>query len=501
MLHARKFMAVSAAALTLGCANMAAPVDAAAKVKEPKYSSPQPFSQKEKDEGAKAHEDILKEFGGAMSGSQADYVRRVGQKIAVQSKLGNAQTDFNVSLLNSSVNNAFALPGGYVYITRQLTALCNSEAEMAGVLGHEVGHTAARHSAQRQKNSTIAQIFGIGGTILGAVLGDNGGILGALGSGLKQYSGTVAQLFALKYSRGQEEEADDLGIRYLSSAGYDPSALSSMLNSLALQTSVDAKVAGMSGGGIPEWASTHPDPAKRVLRALTNAKPYPASTVRNADAHFSAINGMMYDDDPKQGVIEGREFLHKDLKLKFAVPEGFGMQNGAQAVSINGTSGQGIFAQGNFTGDRRAYIDSAFKSATGSEQAASFGEVKQTTINGIPAFYATARVTGQSGSNDVTIFAYEFGTGQTFHFLTVTKAGVAPFDSMFQSVARMSASEVAAVKPRKIKIVTVAKADTVASLSAKMAYGNYQQDRFRALNGLNSTATLKVGQKVKLVTY
>lgn len=499
MLHAKGWLAVSATALAFGGANMAAPVDAA--VKAPKYSSPQPFTQKEKDEGAKAHTEILAEFGGAMTGTQADYVRRVGQKIAVQSKLGNAQTDFNVSLLNSSVNNAFALPGGFVYITRQLTALCNSEAEMAGVLGHEVGHTAARHSAQRQKNSTIAQIFGIGGSILGAVLGDNGGILGALGNGLKQYSGTVAQLFTLKYSRGQEEEADDLGIRYLSAAGYDPSALSSMLNSLAMQTSVDAKVAGMSGSALPEWASTHPDPAKRVVRALTNAKPYPVSTVRNADAHFAAINGMMYDDDPAQGVIEGREFLHRDLKLKFAVPEGFGLQNGAQAVSINGNSGQGIFGQGNLTGDRRAYIDAVFKSATGSEKSANFGEVKQTTINGIPAFYATAQVSGQQGTSEVTVFAYEFATGQTFHFLTVTKAGVAPFSAMFQSMARLSASEAAAIKARKIKVVTVAKADTIASLSAKMAYANYQQDRFLALNGLSSTAKLATGQKVKIVTY
>lgn len=500
MLRTKGWAVVATAALVMGCANVAAPVNAATKTKEPKYSSPLPFTQKEKDEGAKAHTEILAEFGGAMTGSQADYARRVGQKIAVQSKLGNAQTDFTVSLLNSSVNNAFALPGGYVYITRQLAALCNSEAEMAGVLGHEVGHTAARHAAQRQKNSTIANILGIGGTILGAVLGDNGGLLGALGSGLKQYSGTVAQLLSLKYSRGQEEEADDLGIRYLSSAGYDPTALSSMLNSLAMQTTLDAKVAGTSGT-VPEWASTHPDPAKRVVRALTNAKPYPVSSVRNADAHFAAINGMMYDDDPAQGVVEGRQFLHRDLKLKFTAPEGFGLQNGAEAVSINGTSGQAIFAQGNLTGDRRAYIDAAFKSATGSEKTADFGQVQQTTVNGIPAFYATAQIKGQTGTTEVTVFAYEFVSGQTFHFLTVTKAGVAPFNGMFQSMARMTANEAAAIKARKVKIVTVAKADTIASLSAKMAYSNYQQDRFLALNGMASTAALKVGQKVKIVTY
>ncbi|MGB5078706.1 MAG: M48 family metalloprotease, partial [Sphingorhabdus sp.] len=257
-------------------------------------AGPKQFSASEKAEGAKYHTEILKEFGGALQSPQTSYVVRVGKNIALQSGLGNAESDFNVTLLNSPVNNAFAIPGGYVYITRQLVALCNSEAEMAGVLGHEVGHTAARHSKKRQKNATIASILGAVGSIGGALLGDSGGLLGAVGGGLKQYSGALAQIFSLKYSRSQEEEADDFGIRYLSKAGYDPTALSSMLTSLAMQTSVDAKVAGMSDGGVPEWASTHPDPAKRVVRAATRAKAYPANNVRKSDAHFAAINGMLY---------------------------------------------------------------------------------------------------------------------------------------------------------------------------------------------------------------
>ena len=132
-----------------------------------------------------------------MQSPQTAYVVRVGQNIAMQSRLGNAQSDFNVTLLNSSVNNAFALPGGYVYITRQLVALTNDEAEMAGVLGHEIGHTAARHSEKRKNNSTIAGLLGIGGSILGAVLGNSGGWLGALGEGLQQYAGPLAQVFTL----------------------------------------------------------------------------------------------------------------------------------------------------------------------------------------------------------------------------------------------------------------------------------------------------------------
>jgi predicted Zn-dependent protease len=436
-----------------------------------------------------------------MQSPQTAYVVRVGKNIALQSGLGNAESDFNVTLLNSSVNNAFAIPGGYVYITRQLVALCNSEAEMAGVLGHEVGHTAARHSKKRQRQATIANILGVGGTILGAVLGDNSGLLGAVGGGLKQYSGTLAQIFSLSYSRGQEEEADDLGIRYLSKAGYDPTALSAMLTSLALQTSVDARVSGLGDNRVPEWASTHPDPAKRVVRAANNAKAYPASTNRRADAHLAAINGMLYGDDPAQGVVEGQDFLHPNIKMKFTAPTGFGMQNGTDAIAINGNSGKAIFTQGNFTGDRSAYVVAALKSVSGQNQTIPAGEIRQTTVNGIPAFYSSTAVNTQQGQRVVTVFAYEWGGNVGYHFITITATNSNPFDSMFSSMSRLTAAQAAAIKPRKLRVVTVGRNDNVSTLAARMAYSSLQQERFRALNGLTANQEPAAGQKVKIVTY
>ncbi|MFC4291853.1 M48 family metalloprotease [Sphingorhabdus arenilitoris] len=466
-------------------------------------STPQAISQKEKQQGAEAHPQILNEFGGSYESPQTAYVVRVGKNIAVQSGLGNAQSDFTVSFLNSPVNNAFAIPGGYIYITRQLAALCNSEAEMAGVLGHEVGHVAARHSEKRRKSSTLAGILGAVGTIGGALLGDNSGLAGILGAGLKQYSGTVAQLFTLRYSRKQEEEADDLGIRYLSKAGYDPTALSDMLSSLAMQTTVDAQAAGRDARSIPEWASTHPDPARRVVRAANNAKAFAANTVRKQDSHFAAIDGMLYGDDPKQGVIEGQNFLHPDLRLKFTVPNGYGMQNTNRSVNISGNGGQALFttnAQA-YTGDQSAYIASAFKEIAGDQQV-SYSEIRKTTVNGLPVFYATATVpTQKGGSNDLTIFAYEFSKSQAFHFATLAPSGSSPFDAMYQSVRRLSASEAGEIKPRKLRIVTVGRNDTVTSLSNRMAYNNLQKERFMALNGMRSDAALTAGSKVKIVTY
>ena len=499
MRFSKTLLITGAAIFGLGVIGSPIPADAQSRTAGP--AVPKPFTAQEKNQGAKYHTEILKEFGGPMQSPQTAYVVRVGKNIAMQSGLGNAQSDFNVTLLNSSVNNAFALPGGYVYITRQLVALSNDEAEMAGVLGHEVGHTAARHSEKRKNNATLAGLLGVGGSILGAVLGNSGGLLGALGGGLQQYAGPLAQVFSLKYSRTQEEEADDYGIRYLSKAGYDPSAMASMLNSLALQTNVDTQVAGLADNRVPEWASTHPDPARRVARAVSRSKSYPASSLRNADAHLAAIDGMLYGDDPAQGVVEGQDFRHPQLKMQFTAPYGFGMQNSSDAVTINGNSGKAIFTSGAFDGNRSSYIAKALKAVSGDSGTIPAGEIRRTTVNDIPAFYTNAVVNTQQGQRVVTVFAYEWAPGTAYHFVTIAASNANPFDRMFASMARLTAAQAATIKPRKLRVVTAGPQDNVASLAARMAYSSLQTERFRALNGLSSNATIRAGQKLKIVTY
>ncbi len=500
----RKISLLVAGVACLSIGNMAtAPVYAAKAKKAAVPKVPKPFSAKEKANGAKYHTEILKEFGGAYQSPQTDYVVRVGKKIALASGIAANESEFTVTFLNSPVNNAFAIEGGYIYITRQLTALCNSEAEMAGVLGHEFEHSFARHVKDRQKRSTILGILGAVGTIGGAILGDNGGLAGILGQGLKEYAGPLAQIFTLSFSRSQEESADDGGIRMLSKAGYDPTALSAMLNSLAMQTAVDQRAAGHIGGAIPEWASTHPDPIKRVGRALTNAAKYPKATFRNADVHMKAIDGMMFDDDPKEGILDGQEFLHRDMKLKFSAPVGYGMANSSQAVQISGNGGKSLFTiAGAYSGDKAAYVAAALKQLTGDGQAIPAGPISDTTVNGVPAFYSEATVQQQNGAVRVTVFAYVTSATQALHFISITPTTATnPFEAMYRSFARLSASEAAAIKERKLRVVTVGKSDLVASLAGKMAYKSLQTERFLALNGLASNAVLASGQKVKIVTY
>ena len=457
------------------------------------------ISAAEKRQGAEAHPQLLEQFGGAYTGRQVGYVVGVGQNIAVQSGLGNARSDFTVTLLNSPVNNAFAIPGGYVYLTRQLMALMNDEAEMAGVLGHEVGHVAARHSEKRQKAATRNSILGVLGQIGSQILfGDS-----AIGRFGQQLAGTGTQLLTLKYSRKQEYEADDLGIRYLASAGYDPQALSSMLYSLAAQSAIDARAAGRDARSAPEWASTHPDPARRVSRAATNAsKLNKSGGVRNRDQFLQNLDGILYGDDPKQGVIEGNSFQHPDLKLKFTVPNGFSMQNGARAVSIVGSGGQGQFTTGAYNGNMATYIDTAFKALAGEGKTISYGPIERTTVNGLPASYAMARVDSNNGAVDVTVFAYEFSKSSAFHFATIAPAGrAAVFSPMYQSIVKLSPAQAAVIRARKVDVVTVKNGDTISSLASRMAYTNYQQDRFLVLNGLSATDSLRAGQKVKIITY
>ena len=485
-LRARQLALTGIAACALSsCTTVADPASA--------QSAGAPISAAEAQQGAQYHQQFLSEFGGAMTGSQAAYVEQVGKNIAVQSGLANSQSAFNVTLLNSSVDNAFAVPGGYVYVTRQLVSLMNNEAELAGVLGHEVGHVAARHSASRQRQAQRNSILGAIGSILsGVLLGDSG--LGQLG---QQIFSAAPQLLTAQYSRRQETEADNLGIRYLKAAGYDPRAMATLLQSLAAQTALDAALQGRDAT-MPAWASTHPDPASRVRAALAQAGN--VTGITNRDTFLTRIDGLLYGDDPRQGVIEGNTFIHPDLRLTFTVPNGFYMVNGTRAVSINGQSGQAQLTTGPYNGNLETYVRQAFQAIGGQQTQLAPQSLQRTTINGLPAIHGVARVNTGQQTVDVTVVAYEFSNDQAYHFAALTPAGRgATFSSMFNSLRRINANEAAQVVPRRIDVITAARNDTVQTLASRMAYANAQVERFRVLNGLTGSAQVVPGEKYKIV--
>ena len=444
-------------------------------------------------ESQRLHPQLVEEYGGAESGPRGAYVDGVGRRVAASSGIGQS---LRFTALNSAVENAFAQPGGYVYVTRQLMGLMNDEAELGFVLGHETGHIAANHSQARKSASTRNSIIGVLGVLLGSAVGSN-----AIGSLISQ----GAQLRTLSFSRAQEYQADTLGIRYLSAAGYDPLASRSMLAALSRSSALEARVQGNDNRSTPEWAQTHPLNENRVRQAaaLAQRSPRAGTGIRNRDVYLAQIDGMIVDDDPAQGVIDGRSFVHPDLRLQFVVPAGFQMQNGASAVTVAGSNGQAQFSTGRFNGDFADYIARVVYGLTQGKAQVALSPLQRTTINGLPAGFVTGRAQTSSGVVDVSVMAYRFDSDTAYHFIMVTPGGqgMRPFASMLDSLRRISASEAAAIRPRVIDVVTVRRGDTVASLAARMAYRDYRVERFVSLNGIANGAALVPGQKVKLVVY
>lgn len=452
------------------------------------------ISQSAMAQAARQHPQILQEFGGEEGGARGAYVRNVGARVTSQTNISGGARSFHITTLNSPVVNAFAVPGAYLYITRQLLGLMNDESELAMVLGHEAGHITARHSAERQRTGILSQL---GALIVGVLTGSGQ---------IAQLAGQVGQGLFLQYSRSQELEADDLGVRYMTAAGYDPNGAAGILASLGIWSDLEGRFRGREDDqrATPSWARTHPLSADRVRRATQRAEATRRAGlgIRNKSQHMAAINGMIFDDDPAQGIVEGRDFFHPDLRFAFSAPQGFGIQNGTRAVSVIGSSGQAQFSTGAFSGSLDTYIAQVFRALGGQTQIA-FTRPRRTVINGIPAAISSGRARTQQGVVDIGVVAYQFAANRAYHIATLTRggSGFGPFSGMIQSVRRLSDQEAAAIRPRVIQVVTVGPGDSVQSLANRMAYSTYRLERFRALNGLGANSVLPRGQPVKLVVY
>lgn len=270
--------------------------------------------------------------------------------------------------------------------------------------------------------------------------------------------------------------------------------------------SLDALVEGRDQRAVPTWARSHPLSQDRVRQTTSQASRLgsAASPVpRNRDQFLAAIDGMLYGDDPKQGVIEGRQFLHPVLRFKFTAPQGYTLQNGASAVTISGSGGQAQFGTGRLSGDLTNYVGQVFQSLSGGQGQVRIPTPRMTDVNGIPAAYATAQAQSNQGPVDVTVFAYRWDAGIAYHFVIFTRAGsgIGSFSETVGSLAPLSASEAAVIRPREIDVITVGPRHTVQSLADRMAYQAHRLDRFLVLNGLAANSSLRPGQKVKLVVY
>jgi predicted Zn-dependent protease len=457
-------------------------------------------SKKEKQIGATEHPKILAEFGGPYKDdAKSGYVAMIGGRMAANSEL--AKEPFNFTLLNSRVNNAFALPGGYVYITRQLLSLMNDEAQLASVLGHETGHVTDRHSAKRYNASLFSTI----GAMLVGVATGSGELMNAIGQ--------AGQSYTMSYSRNQEFKADELGVRYISRAGYDPYAAADMLAALGAQTALDSRLMGKEAEQVPSMARTHPMTQDRVTRAAQWAQKtgsQPLALPRNRDAFLAAINGMVVEDTADQGFIHGSKFTHPKLMFTFTVPQGYALDNGDQAITAQGPQGAGLqFSGGGLTaGEPLAnHVNRVWQAVTGDKNGAvpPLGAPQSTTINGMEASIASTRVQQQNGTLDIAIVAYRYTDTSAYHFLVITPSQLTAqvdggLKTMINSFRKISVAEAAQLKERRIEIVTVQPGDTMERLASRMAYSDAALDRFMIINSLKQGDQLQPGMKVKLIT-
>jgi predicted Zn-dependent protease len=454
-----------------------------------RYLNPQDVAEAQHD-----HAELVRELGGAETGPRAAYVESIGRRVGAVSGVANPGQALHFTTLNSAVENAFSVPGGYVYITRQLMGLMDDESQLAFALGHEVGHVAANHAHIREEYAQRNPL-GVFGQIIGAIFG----------AGIGDVLQARSRLDMLSFSREQEYEADTLGLHYMIAAGYDPAGASGILAALSRNAALQLRSQGRTNRQTPEWASTHPLSENRMQRALAEARATGrlGKGVRNRDLFLSELEGIYVDDDPAQGIIEGPSFTHPDLRIQFSVPQGYLMSNGTDAVTVSGSAGKAQFRGGQFSGTLDDAVLLAFRQLTRGDLNFPVPTPQHATINGMPAAITTARVNTQSGLIDASVAAYQWDSQRVYYFVMLTPGGygVGPFVPMINSLRRITPAEAAAIRPRVMHIETVRPGDTVQSLSVRMAYRDFKLERFLSLNGLGANSTLVPGQKVKLVVY
>lgn len=439
--------------------------------------------------GAKQHTQIIKEYGGVYNNpALAAYVNEVGQRVARNTE--RPEVRYTFTLLDSPVVNAFALPGGYVYVTRGLLAVANDEAELAGVLGHEIGHVTARHQAARYSQGLLTSL---GAAVIGAAVGDDG-VTKALGLG--------NNLYMSSYSRDQESQADDLGIRYLSRAGYDTFAVSDFLHAMGDYDATESRVEGKEEKGF-SYFSSHPQTGDRVAKASSTAGTYPkGSAERGQQRYLSAIRGMTYGDSPEQGVVRGRDFLHPGLGFAFQVPAGYRIVNQPAQVIAAGQDGSVIVLDMDQNPGRASPADYMMNDWMKGQRAA---HPETMAINGLPA--ATDQFPGMLNGRPVTIrvVAIEWSPTEVFRFQMAMPQGtgsatVEGLKRTTYSFRRLSQGERASIRPHTIQLVTAKSGDDVASLAGRMAVEKGAVERFRALNGLRGNARIESGRQYKIIS-
>jgi predicted Zn-dependent protease len=435
------------------------------------------------------HQRILATYGGVYTDARLQSLieSMVERLVAASDK---PDLHYKVTVLNSDSVNAFALPTGQLYVTRGLIALANDDSELASVLAHEMGHVIAHHAELREEHAREAELVS---RVVSDVVTDPAA--GALAL-------AKSKLALASFSRNQEFEADAIGVGIAARAGFDPYGAVRFLTAMEHNAELKPEDTGAINPAAPDFLSSHPATPERITNAIATARQYraPADNGQNfaqAKATYLAdINGIVYGEDPSEGFVRGRRFLHPKLGFTFTAPDGFTLDNTAQAVlGIKRGGGEAVRLDVVHVPAEQTLTDYL---NSGWIENIDPSTVEEITVNGFPG--ATAAAKGDQW--DFRLYGIRFGS-DVYRFIFAAKHRTPDTDRSFResinSFRRMTIAEIEQAKPLRLRIVTVAPGDTVEKLASKMAVPDRAVERFRVLNGLDPGDTLKPGGQMKIV--
>ena len=432
--------------------------------------------------GRKEHPKVIAAYGGVYQHAKVEQAvaTLVGRLVAASEQPGRS---YRVTILNSPGINAFALPGGYLYVTRGLLGLAADAAELGAVLAHEMAHVTARHALARAEKARNNQLLS---RVMNNVIGNK------KATALIEARGSID---LAKFSQTQEFEADRIGIRTIAKAGLDPYAAQRFLKSMGHYADYRAGVG--DDGRSASFLSSHPSTPARIEKALRSARAIAAPGLGRTEKadYYKAIDGILYGDEPSEGFVRGRTYIHPRLRIAFSLPAGYRLENTTEAVLAIASDGTAVRFDGvevSRTMPLKLYLQSGWISGLIK------GSIRDTVINGLPAAVATARAKGWTFR--IAVIRVETAT---YRFVFATPRPTPGFEGAVAetigSFRSLSQADAIRFKPLVIKIIQVSKADTQAHLVGRMR-GVERPDRlFRIINGLHAGKVPGTGDMVKIV--
>ncbi len=444
--------------------------------------------------GVQSDPAVLAQFGLYQDEKLQNFIQQKGQAMAAISHRPTLKYTFRV--VDSPVINAFALPGGYVYFTRGIMAHFNNEAQFAGVLGHEIGHIAARHSVQQQSKSTLAQV----GLIAGMVISPE---LAQMGDAASQGLG----LLFLKFGRDDERESDELGVEYSSKIGYDADEMADFFMTLQRQQE-------KNGQAIPDFMSSHPNPGDRYMTVQKLAAQWQKQLNMtrpeiNRASYLKLIDGLVYGEDPKQGFVENNTFYHPELKFQFPIPTGWAHQNSPQQFQMAPKDGKAMMSLTLAQGESLEAAAQKLMQGYGLQPL----ESKKVSVNGLPALAIVAQVQPQQQQQQqqrqqqqeirVLMYLIQYG-GNIYNIMGVTTAPnfnayFPAFTGTMQNFKALSDPDKLNRQPERVRVKTVPQSATLAQVLRTYNVKDDRMEELAILNGMQLSDRVEKGTLIKVV--